>query len=203
MAQGCGFGLRLKPYLAGGVGVLVDATGDDRYKCGVFGQGVSYWFALGMLVDLAGNDTYEGVYYCQGTSAHSGVGALCDLDGDDRYEATMNSSQGQGHDYSIGLLRDVRGNDRYTCGGGNALGSGHWSGIGIFWDSAGDDHYQARPGCMGNALRPMKGVNCMGLFLDEGGVNVFPPKHPAKPKSVWIRPKVKGRPHCHGLGMSK
>ena len=61
------------------MGILIDGKGDDRYRCGVFGQGVSYWYGLGMLIDLEGHDTYEGVWYCQGARPHYGVGRFATL----------------------------------------------------------------------------------------------------------------------------
>jgi len=207
LAQGCGFGRRAHPgdgrSLAGGAGVLVDASGNDQYRCGVFGQATSYWYATGMLVDLAGDDSYQGAYYCQGSSAHYGVAALCDLAGNDRYLTKLHQSQGAGHDYSLGWLHDCAGDDVYECRGTGALGDGRWNGIGIFWDSAGDDQYKAKRGCFGNVGKARPKQFCMGLFLDEGGDNQFPSGLLARPKSTWLQPKRKNLPLTYGLGMAR
>jgi hypothetical protein len=142
LAQGCGFGRRAHPgderSLAGGLGLLVDGAGDDTYRCGVFGQGTAYWYALGFLVDLAGSDDYQGAYYVQAAAAHYAVCGLIDVAGDDRYAATMAQSIGHGHDLSIAVLHDQAGDDRYACPS-HTLGSGLWSGIGVLRDDLGDD----------------------------------------------------------------
>lgn len=204
LAQGCGFGLRAdgSNSLAGGVGILAEGKGDDRYSCGVFGQGISYWYSTGMLVDMAGNDSYQGVWYCQGSSAHYGVAALCDLQGRDRYVATMAQSQGAGHDYSIGFLHDVKGDDFYQ-GAGSCFGLGIWNGIGIFWDEKGDDEYKTPGSSFGAYGDSRPGSSCLGLFLDGGGVNRFPQGSLPKPHSLWSQPENKDRPLSYGVGMSQ
>ena len=207
LAQGCGFGRRAHPgdgrSLAGGVGILLDAGGNDKYRCGVFGQAFSYWYGLGMLIDLAGDDAYEGAYYCQGSSTHYGVGALYDLEGSDRYVVRLNQSHGAGHDYGTGWLRDMRGDDVYESGGVGALGYGCWNGVGVFHDCAGNDQYKARRASIGQVGRARKGHLCLGIFIDEGGENQFPAKHHAKPKSTWVQPKQKNLPKAYGVGMAK
>lgn len=147
MAQGAGYGRRAD-YLdgrswAGGVGVLIDVQGNDRYVCGVFGQGVGYWGGVGMLIDLQGDDVREGVWYVQGAGAHFAIGYLEDRLGNDRYLASMNMAMGAGHDFSIGYLIDFDGSDEYNAPS-LALGGANANGIGIFVDLAGDDLYQAR-----------------------------------------------------------
>jgi hypothetical protein len=47
LSQGFGYGLR--PKMSGGVGMLIDKTGNDVYISDIFGQGASYWYGLGML----------------------------------------------------------------------------------------------------------------------------------------------------------
>ena len=125
LAQGFAFGLRDHPgagnSLAGGVGILVDGKGNDRYSCGVFGQGVSYWYGLGMLIDMEGDDEYTGIWYCQGSGAHYGVGAIVDMAGNDKYLTKLTMGQGAGHDYSTAWFHDASGNDTYECPG-NCVG---------------------------------------------------------------------------------
>ena len=183
LAQGCGFGRR-SDYLtghswAGGVGMLFDRDGDDNYSCGVFGQGVGYWYGTGILLDRAGNDAYNGVWYVQGASAHFALAILEDLDGNDRYTATMNMAQGAGHDFSIGWLHDSSGNDVYVAPN-LSLGAGNANGIGIFWDEKGDDSYTSSGTTLGKANPPGGGLRdiilCLGLFVDTGGNDTYPPE---------------------------
>lgn len=181
MAQGCGFGRRADysdgHSLGGGFGVLCDVSGNDRYSCGVFGQGVGYWKAVGLLADLAGNDVYQGIWYVQGACAHFAIGILHDYEGADQYVATMNMAQGAGHDFSIGLLLDGAGNDRYRAPN-LSLGGGNANGIGIFADCAGDDEYQSSGTTLGKANASTGGVRdialCLGVFMDLGGNDSYP-----------------------------
>jgi hypothetical protein len=206
LAQGCSFGRRDHPgegnSLAGGVGILIDGKGDDRYRCGVFGQGVSYWYGLGMLVDLDGDDTYEGIWYCQGSAAHYGVGALCDLGGNDKYRTKLTMGQGAAHDYSIAWLHDAAGNDTYECPS-NCMGFALYNGIGILWDEAGDDTYKTGGPAFGATGETRPGGLCLGMFLDEGGVNVFPKNARARPKSTWTQPANKDQPLSFGVGQAR
>jgi hypothetical protein len=206
LAQGCAFGRRAHPgdghSLAGGVGLLVDGKGKDRYHCGVFGQGVSYWYGLGMLVDCADDDTYEAVWYGQASAAHYGVGVLCDLGGNDRYTGKLTMTQGAAHDYSIAWLHDVSGNDTYESPG-NCMGFALYNSIGILWDEAGDDVYKTPGAGLGQAGESRPAGLCLGLFVDEGGKNTFPEKSRAKQGSTWIQPANKDLPAAHGLGISR
>ncbi|MHB0912899.1 MAG: hypothetical protein ACYC2Y_05565 [Armatimonadota bacterium] len=194
LAQGCGFGRRAHPgdghSMAGGVGILVDGAGNDTYRAGVFGQGVSYWYCLGFLVDMAGDDSYNGVWYNQGACAHYAVAAMCDLAGNDRYCESMNQTQGHARDYSIGWLHDLSGDDDYIVAG-LGLGEGNINSIGVFLDDAGNDKYDAQPGgCFGNATQ-QAGALCLGLFYDGGGENTFPAERVA-PKSTWVQNDSEG-----------
>ena len=181
MAQGCGFGRRADysdgHSLGGGFGVLCDVSGDDRYSCGVFGQGVGYWKGVGLLADLSGNDVYRGVWYVQGACAHFAIGILHDYQGDDNYEATMNMAQGAGHDFSIGVLLDDSGNDRYRAPN-LSLGGANANGIGIFVDFAGDDEYRSSGTTLGKANASSGGVRdlalCLGVFIDLAGNDSYP-----------------------------
>jgi hypothetical protein len=182
MAQGVGNGRRGDVIdgksQSGGIGILFDMAGDDRYSCGVFGQGTAYWEGIGFLWDAAGTDEYRGVWYVQGTGAHFAIGALEDLAGNDRYAATMNMAQGAGHDFSTGVLIDHGGNDAYQAPN-LSLGAGNANGIGIFMDRAGDDKYESSGITLGRAAEAIKGTLrsralCLGAFLDLGGQDAYP-----------------------------
>jgi len=210
MAQGAGYGRRADytdgHSLAGGIGVLVDGAGNDRYSCGVFGQGVGYWYGLGILSDGEGNDTYEGIWYVQGASAHFAVGILEDVSGDDRYVATMNMAQGAGHDFSLGWLVEGGGNDIYRTPN-LSLGGGNANGIGIFWDASGDDRYEVQPSItLGRSNIGARGslrerALCLGVFCDTGGKDVYPDGLPvARNEALWTQPGASQPPMSREYG---
>lgn len=160
----------------GGVAILLDAAGDDTYTCGIFGQGVGYWYGAGLLIDLGGADSYLGQWYVQGAAAHFAAGVLIDRDGADRYDARMNMSQGAGHDLSVGILIDDAGNDTYqasTLG----LGASNAAGVGLCLDRGGDDRYETpTEQCLGwvNANEAYRSLfRSYGLFVDFGGRDVY------------------------------
>jgi hypothetical protein len=116
-AQGIGF------FDVGGIGLLCDLSGDDRYEVGEFGQGVGSFYGLGILYDRSGRDIYYGTnYYAQGASGHGGVGILADDAGDDTYWGDI----AEAWDSGLALLIDRGGNDSYQ---GGALGVGAQQGI--------------------------------------------------------------------------
>ncbi|MEJ5253203.1 MAG: hypothetical protein HPY54_14185 [Chthonomonadetes bacterium] len=213
MAQGAGYGRRADytdgHSLAGGIGILVDGAGNDRYICGVFGQGVGYWYGLGLLCDGGGDDVYQGVWYVQGASAHFAVGVLEDVSGNDQYTATMNMAQGAGHDFSLGWLIELGGNDTYRAPN-LSLGGGNANGIGIFWDSSGDDRYIVSPSItLGRSNIGARGslrerALCLGLFCDTGGKDTYPEGFPfARDNALWTQPGASQppMPREYGVGI--
>ena len=213
LAQGAGYGRRADytdgRSLAGGIGVLMDGAGNDRYSCGVFGQGVGYWYGLGILSDGDGDDIYEGVWYVQGASAHFAVGVLEDVSGNDRYIATMNMAQGAGHDFSLGWLIELSGNDSYRAPN-LSLGGGNANGIGIFWDAAGDDQYEVQPSItLGRSSIGARGTLreralCLGLFCDTGGRDTYPESLSfARNDAMWNQPGMSQPPlkREYGVGI--
>ncbi len=182
--------------IPGGVGLLFDRSGNDRYEADVFGQGSAYWYSLGALVDGGGNDRYRATWYGQGVGTHAAVGVVVDRSGNDWY-FSRNTSQGCGHDFSAGLLVDHAGDDIYAgltlCqGAGNAA-----SGLGLLADGAGNDRYRCGSRCWGygsdtktEELRPF------GFLLDGGGANTYTgwKKGAARPGTRWKHP-----PRGYGL----
>ncbi len=173
LGQGMGFGERRDFFdgrsLAGGVGLLLDGEGDDRYEAGVFAQGAGYWLGTGVLYDGSGNDAYSGVWYVQGAAAHFAIGALYDRGGDDVYLATRSTSQGVGHDFSYGLLLDGRGKDTYTCGN-LCLGSGNAQGVGVFWDMDGSLKVNLRGKGLGFSNPAVDSLSIRSTFPTRGVV---------------------------------
>jgi hypothetical protein len=196
-SQGCGMGLRrdyIDGYsLAGGIGYLIDAGGDDEYSAGLFAQGCAYWYSIGMLWDKSGNDRYNGIWYVQGSGAHFGVGYLDDKAGNDHYTATMNMAQGAGHDFTVGFLSDEAGNDKYDAPN-LSHGGGNDNGIGLFWDKTGNDEYRGTAATtLGRANLTTRGtlrdsILTLGVFLDTGGEDTYPKDKPfAKNDTTWVQ----------------
>lgn len=171
-SQGIGFGYR--QYAAGGVGLLCDLAGDDRYEAGEFAQGGAYYWSLGVLWDAAGRDLYYGNRYGQGFGVHQAVGALLDDGGDDDYWSMTAASQGAGWDIGCGVLVDRAGNDHYRCDG-LGQGAAAQQAIGIQVDLAGDDTREATGSAVqgaagGNEYHAARtGAGSLGVLIDLGG----------------------------------
>lgn len=227
MAQGCGYGRRADlsdgHSWAGGVGVLVDGAGDDRYHAQVWAQGAAYWWAVGILEDRSGNDVYESGKYSLGAGAHFAIGCQVDLAGDDRYnvgvETAVDQYQGHARDGSIGISIDGDGHDTYRLRNHTA-GAGDLVSIGLFWDRRGDDLYDVRWNDLGApngwTETPPFGAATVsevqrsfrddlftyGLFLDTGGRDTYrwdvPATQAAKDDATWTR---RNGPRSHGFGL--
>ncbi|MGB9721890.1 MAG: hypothetical protein ACPL28_10475 [bacterium] len=193
LSQGMGFGIRADftdgHSLAGGIGMLIDGAGDDKYSSGVFGQGCGYWFGLGFLIDFSGNDEYNGIWYVQGAGAHFAVGALIDSTGNDKYIAKNNMALGAGHDFTLGVLFDYEGNDFYNAPN-LSLGAGNANGMGIFVDLKGDDEYITHGGIvLGNASTASRGslrdyMKTIGIFIDGEGKDKYSERIESD-KKIW------------------
>ncbi|MCG9895294.1 MAG: hypothetical protein MH204_07455 [Fimbriimonadaceae bacterium] len=177
MAQGAGVGFRAD-YLngrsqAGGVGILYDVQGTDRYTASVFAQGVGYWMGLGVLWDDSGADRYSAAWQAQGSGALYGLGLLEDRDGNDDYSVSRFLGQGAGQDFGIGILVDFLGNDTYSSGAISTGAAGD-SSLGIFADMDGEDRYRTGGISLGYAADSTQGglrdrALALGVFLDMNG----------------------------------
>ncbi|MHC4470758.1 MAG: HEAT repeat domain-containing protein, partial [Planctomycetota bacterium] len=164
-----GFSIGMRPYASGGVGLLLDDQGNDRYACDIYGQGASYWFAYGGLVDRDGNDTYNLGQYGQGGGIHLAVGCLIDLAGQDLYYNMHGVGTGGAHDFAVGLLVDRAGDD-YYAGSGGTMGGALTNSFALLLDGGGNDGYSAvkvRHAVGGG--RPARGMGSIGLLLDLDG----------------------------------
>lgn len=176
MSQGVGYGIR--GYDSGGVGVLCDFGGEDRYEAGEFSQGGGYYWGLGILYDRSGNDLYFGDRYGQGYGCHQACGVLADDQGDDTYWAQCAACQGGAWDIGMGILIDRQGNDAYRADG---LSQGGAAMQAIAWliDLDGTDRYTAAPGAThgqssGNSYHYNEtGCFSFSLLLDIGGANDY------------------------------
>lgn len=191
-------------FMSGGLGLLLDLGGHDRYRAGLFAQGGGFWWGTGVLADKAGDDQYDSLWYGMGTGAHYAVGVLADGAGSDRYGAQIegiNVTIAGGHDFSAAFLIDDEGDDEYF-GSRITLGAGNSNGRGFFVDNAGDDHYRARFSySMGSAGlldpnenyrgSPRRRIPSLGVFIDAGGTDVYermnlPAVGPAN-DSAWLQ----------------
>ena len=185
MGQGAGRGWRLMDQgqevlaTAGGVGVLIDLTGDDHYTAQVFAQGVGFHEGLGLLIDAGGHNRLDAAWYALGAAAHGAAGAfVAKGQGDDVYKVSHVSALGMGHDLSLGWFEDRGGNDRYALAD-MGLGVGSDGGTGVFVDAAGRDCVQTpeSPGRVRGQriwLRPGMGSGVQGgtavfRMLDDHG----------------------------------
>lgn len=167
LSQGFAIGVR-EHDAGGGVALLLDEAGDDRYAADVHGQGASCFFGVGVLYDTAGNDRYGLTFEGQGGAVHMAAGILVDGAGDDVYTLDDGLGQGTGHDLAVGFLAERGGNDRYVCRA-CAQGVGLTNGIGILLERGGNDVYAALEGHYQGAGRPRRNYGSVGLLVDAGG----------------------------------
>jgi hypothetical protein len=173
-----GVGLGIAGYDVGGLGVLCDLGGHDRYLGGEFSQGCGYGKGCGILYDRSGNDLYYADRYSQGSAAHQALGVLVDEGGEDSYYAMSEVSQGGGWDVSIGVLLDRRGNDSYAssglCQGGASMQS-----LGWLIDLGGHDRYSSQnqtcQGCSGENRYHYEETESLSFswLLDAGGEDAY------------------------------
>ncbi len=169
---------------AGGVALLVDAKGNDRYRAGCWAQGVGYFCGVGALCDFEGDDTYSAWVYAMGSGAHGGAGLLSDRAGNDVYKVGGWNALGMAVDFGIGMALDGAGNDDYR-GVTSGLGWSTGLAIAIFQDAGGDDTYHARDDKLGTGrfyenedynndgkITPAEKRH-WGFFLDLGGLDRY------------------------------
>ena len=163
---GQGFGCGHRPFASGGLGLLLDGGGDDRYEGGTFSLGGGYYFGLGILRDRAGNDSYRGSRYNMGFTAHQAAGIFIDDSGNDHYATSHYVALGMSWDESCTVFVDGAGDDEYVAPG-FALGAAAMNGFTLFEDRAGADRYVGAKaaGEYGNRYH---GGTSVGMFLDLG-----------------------------------
>ena len=167
--------------ILGGVGLLWDRAGNDRYSAGGLpdlydrGGGVSmaqgagyglrphYGGGIGLLRDDAGDDVYEAQMFAQGVAYWYAAGLLWDRAGNDTYRA-VRYAQGNGVHLAAGTLRDESGDDRYELTVGVGQGMGLDLAVGVLYDGAGNDEYRGPNLVQGSATD-----NGVGILFDAGG----------------------------------
>jgi hypothetical protein len=187
--QGVGAGLR--QVANGGIGVILDGSGDDVYEFDYLAHGGGYWCGAGFARDFGGNDkrlitrkAYDGTArfepkfqrFACGWGCHYSVGYLFDDNGDDQYEGTIMGT-GMGWDCAVGVLCDFGGNDRYEATSGLTEACGAQASLGILYDYDGDDVYVGygqgyAPGDISYHTMPTCGGN-FSFLIDYGGKDKY------------------------------
>lgn len=202
MGQGAAMGVRASASdgrsLPGGLGALIDLSGDDHYEAGVFAQGAGYFQSAGLLIDAGGSDRFDAAWYAMGAAAHGAAGVLLARgNGDDHYQASHSTALGAGHDFSVALFIDEGGNDRYRLGT-LGFGAAHDNSHAVFIDTGGNDHYRLDAAdCRAFGAAPMSGwgdareiMSSQGLFFDLGGADHYPAACPrAGNGAAWAWPR--------------
>lgn len=179
---GQGLGVGYRPYASGGLGLIYDAGGADRFEAGNFSQGGGYFYGFGILYNAGTDpDVTIGSRYAQGFGCHQSVGSFIDEGGDDRYQTRQFVAQGLAWDEAVALFLDQAGDDRYE-GGGFSHGASAMNGWTLFIEGGGTDTYlytdQARAG--GNSYH---GGTSLSFFLDLGGQE---DRYPSKPNNAVV-----------------
>ncbi len=203
---------------AGGLGMLIDISGNDRYVSGNWSLGTGYWFGTGILYDGGGNDHYRSCYFTQGSGAHFCIGALIDENGNDKHELfeTAGAALGFGWDWTFAYFYDGGGNDKYNMKK-ISIGVAEIRSIALFIEAGGDDEYRIsdhglRLGACdkrNSYYEPSKispyhfyGKN-YGVFLDLGGNDKYSVEF-FKNNKKWYQPEndlVNIRANNIGIGI--
>ncbi|MFT6714031.1 MAG: hypothetical protein ACJAVJ_001313 [Planctomycetota bacterium] len=164
--QGCGVGFR--GIASGGIGLLSDGAGRDRYEGGNFSQGGGYYYGFGALFDRGTRgDDYIGSRYNQGFSAHQAAGYFHEFGGDDSYRTRFAVAPALAWDECVTFFRDDKGDDLYQ-GGAFSMGASAHNSLAVFWDLGGEDEYRWR-GLAEADKNEYHGGTSLAYFLDAGG----------------------------------
>lgn len=188
---GAGVGQRLLPKqeppvvedVAGGIGLVLDQGGNDRYRSSNFSQGVGYYFGAGIVADEQGSDVYEAARYGHGAGAHFGVGLFVDRAGADRYGSTGPFYNGAAAwDRSVALaVDDGADDDIYDLQRSTGLGIADHRAWSLFVDAGGRDRYLVPKG-LGDARH-----GSVSGFFDLGGEDRYETTMPARQGAVVRR----------------
>jgi hypothetical protein len=151
-----------------GVGLAIDNKGDDNYYIWGEGQGYGGPGGVGTLINRTGNDIYKAepdtaVVYCM-DRWHSKNGQY-------NYTYSQGAGIGRrgdvtdGHSWAggIGTIIDLQGDDSYVAGGWSQA-CGYWYGMGYLYDKSGNDTYKAS-----HWSQSCGAHFCIAGFFDEGG----------------------------------
>ncbi len=193
---GAGAGQRLLPKqeppviedIAGGIGLVLDQDGNDRYASANFSQGIGYYFGAGIKIDERGNDIHEAARYGHGAGAHFGVGLFVDRAGADRYGSAGPVYNGAAAwDRSVALaIDDGTDDDIYDLSRSTGLGIADHHAWSLFVDAGGRDRYLVPEG-MGSARH-----GSVSGFFDLGGDDRYESAMPVRQGAVLHREEPGG-----------
>ncbi len=188
---GAGAGQRLLPRqeppvvddVAGGIGLVLDQDGHDRYTSSNFSQGLGYYFGIGIKMDERGHDRHDAARYGHGAGAHFGVGLFVDRAGADRYGSAGPLYNGAAAwDRSVALaVDDGTDDDTYDLTRSTGLGIADHHAWSLFVDAGGRDRYLVPQG-LGSA-----GHGSASGFLDLGGEDRYETAMPVRQGAVLRR----------------
>lgn len=188
---GAGVGQRLLPKqeppvvedVAGGIGLVLDQEGNDRYSSANFSQGVGYYFGAGIKIDERGDDVHQAARYGHAAAAHFGVGLFVDRAGADRYGSTGPFYNGAAAwDRSVALaVDDGVDDDIYDLQRSTGLGIADHRAWSLFVDAGGQDRYLVPQG-VGDARH-----GSVSGFFDLGGEDRYETAMPARQGAVVLR----------------
>jgi len=193
--QGLGAGFRgANGSACGGIGMLLEGGGNDRYEFDYIAHGGGYWLGVGMFRDFGGNDKHIGSTaldfygnprreaqwqrFCSGFGCHYSAGYFFDDGGDDLYEGTIMGC-GMAWDLSFAFHSDFGGNDIYKARGGLMQGVGANGSLGVLLNYFGNDTYMGgSPGYANPTCDPKyhDTIQCGGNFsflCDYGGTDNY------------------------------
>jgi hypothetical protein len=165
-AGGQGFGLA-------GLGVLRDQRRDDVYRADRWAQGSALPGGVGVLHDQRGGDRYlltDDVREEREVAAWETAAVLlpsCHAGCGQGFGAGLGARMGPGRATGLGVLVDDGGDDLYTAGE-RVQGAGSRGGFGALRDGGGDDSYLAAARAQGAGEQ--RGV---GVLLDTQGADAF------------------------------
>ncbi|MCX6647083.1 MAG: hypothetical protein NTY09_12125, partial [bacterium] len=172
---------------AGGLGLIADYHGNDKYEAGNFSIGCGYWFGIGLVYDKEGDDTYYSPVYTQASAVHYAIGAIIDEAGNDVHDTWDNSTSALSfaRDFAISMLVDKAGDDYYRAYN-TSLCYVNIRSNAFFFELGGNDHYvvgspqQMLGACdfsdysTPSAINPFaQYCNSFSLFMDTGGDDIY------------------------------
>jgi hypothetical protein len=182
-----GIGVGAKDVAAGGIGLLMDGSGNDFYQADYFSHGGGYWFGAGIARDFNGDDqrigatteNFDGsprvesryLRWGIGFGCHSAAGYVFDDNGNDLYQGDW-ASIAYSWDFAVAALCDFHGNDRYISSGSGVSQARNVS-ISFLYDVSGDDFYSSKG--LGDAEETRKtGIgSSFTILLDTDGNDMF------------------------------
>lgn len=162
--------------------------------------GAPFAGGMGLVSDLAGDDRYESGDRSLSFAEYGGATSLFDEGGDDIYQGG-DSSIAVAHEEASAYLHDLSGSDLYLAPEGHSIVRAGESSNAILFDRAGEDRYVGSPSAVKTVapvateiLFDAKGSNLFTFPFPETSFGVLPGL------SIWHLP---GGPNLFGSGVSE